>query len=87
MFSKYAQRCFIKIQIERGKNARQCHSALLEACGIETLPYSTVARWAYAFRRGREAVHQNVELANRNQQVILYTRGGQPTTHHVPLEM
>ena len=58
MFSKYKQRCFIKIQIARGKNARQCHTALLEACGRETLPYRSVGRWAYAFRRGREDDYQ-----------------------------
>ena len=62
MFSKYEQRYFIKIQIAGGKNARQCHTALLEACGRETLPYLTVARWAYTFCRGRKDVHQNVEL-------------------------
>ena len=48
----------LQIQIERGKNPRQCRTALLEACGTETLPYRTVSRWAYAFRRGREDVHQ-----------------------------
>ncbi|KAJ4430430.1 hypothetical protein ANN_22646 [Periplaneta americana] len=58
MFSKYEERCFIKIQIARGKNARQCHTALLEACGRETSPYRTVARWKHAFRNGREDVHQ-----------------------------
>ena len=42
MFSKYEQRSFIKIQIARGKNARQCRTALLEACGRDTLPYPTM---------------------------------------------
>ena len=42
----------------KNKNARQCHTVLLEACGRETLPKRTVARWAYEFRRGREDVHQ-----------------------------
>ena len=32
--------------------------SILEACGRETLPHRTVARWFYAFRRGREDVHQ-----------------------------
>ncbi|PSN53204.1 hypothetical protein C0J52_04500 [Blattella germanica] len=58
MFSKYEQRCFIKIQVARGINARQCHTELLEACGKQTLPYCTVASWANAFRREREDVHQ-----------------------------
>ena len=58
MFSKYEQRCFIKIQVARGINARQCHTELLEACGKETSPCRTVARWANAFRRGMEDVHQ-----------------------------
>ena len=56
MFSKCEKRCFIKIRIARGKNSRHCHTALLEACGTETLPYRTVVRWA--FRGGREDVHQ-----------------------------
>ncbi|PSN37524.1 hypothetical protein C0J52_14902 [Blattella germanica] len=41
-------------KVARGINARQCHTELLEACGKETLPYRTVARWANEFRRGRE---------------------------------
>ena len=58
MFCKREQRCFIKILIARGKNARQCHTALLKACDRETLPHRTVVRWAYTFRRVREDVHQ-----------------------------
>ena len=57
MFSKYEQRGFFKIQIARGKNVRQCHTALRKLV-IETLSYCTVARWAYAIRRGREDVHK-----------------------------
>ena len=30
----------------------------MEVCDRETLPYRTVARWAYVFDRGREDVHQ-----------------------------
>ena len=56
MFSKYEQKCFIKIQIAKGKNARQCHTALLEGCGREILPYCIVARWTYAFRRGGKII-------------------------------
>ena len=58
MFSKCEQRCFIKIQIARGTNAHQCHTVLVEGCGKETLRYRTLAKWAYAFRRAREDVHQ-----------------------------
>ena len=58
MLSKYEQRCLIEIQIVRDKNARQCHTALLEASYRGTLPYRTVARWVYAFRRGEEDVHR-----------------------------
>ena len=45
---KYEHRCFIKIKIliGRGKNARQSHTTLLEACGRETLLYHTVVSWA-----------------------------------------
>ena len=48
----------MRTKIAEGKNAGQCHTALLEACGRETLPYRTAARWANAFRRRREDVHQ-----------------------------
>ena len=58
MFSKYEQRCFINIQIARGKIAPQYHTALMEACGRETLTYRTMAGWAYAFHRGREDLHK-----------------------------
>ena len=44
MFSKLEQRTWIKIEVARGKNARECHSGLREACGNEALPYRTVAR-------------------------------------------
>ena len=33
-------------------------NAILEACGRETLSYRSMVRWAYAFHRGREDVHQ-----------------------------
>ena len=54
MFSRYAQRCFIKIQVARGKSASRCFRALQEGCGREVLPYRTIARWVEAFRQGRE---------------------------------
>ena len=38
MFSKYEQRCFIKLQIARRKNAQQCHTALLKFV-VERLYY------------------------------------------------
>ncbi|KAJ4441535.1 hypothetical protein ANN_11391 [Periplaneta americana] len=47
-------------QIARGKNARQCHTAFLEACGRETSLYRTLVRRAHAFRNGREDVHQKL---------------------------
>ena len=57
MFSKYEQRYFITIQRARGKNARQYHTALLDACATEILIYNVKARWAYEFRRASEDVH------------------------------
>jgi hypothetical protein len=58
MFTKSEQRSWIKIQVARNKNARQCHQRLFEACGNDALPYRTVARWVSAFRSGRdETVH------------------------------
>ena len=54
MFCRYEQRCFIKIQVAREKNASQYFRALHEAGGREVLPYRTIARWVEAFRQGRE---------------------------------
>ena len=46
MFNRYEQRCFIKIQVARGRNASQCFRALQEAYGREVLPYRTMQdRW------------------------------------------
>ena len=64
IFSKYKQRCFIKIHIARGKNARQCQTALLEACGI--VPWLG----AYAFHRGRKEVHQCHTAATAVEQSV-----------------
>ena len=54
MFRRYEQRCFIKIQFARGKNASQCFRALQEACRREVLPDRTIVRWVEAFCQGRE---------------------------------
>ena len=37
------QRTYIKISVLRGRNARECHSELVEAVGNNALPYRTVA--------------------------------------------
>ena len=54
MFSRYEQRCYIKIQVASGKNAGQCFRALQKACRRQVLPYRTIARWVEAFRQGRK---------------------------------
>ena len=40
------------IAVLRGRNAKVCHSELIEALGNRALSYRTVARWAAAFQRG-----------------------------------
>ena len=58
MFSKYKQRCFIKIQIAKGKNARQCHTRY---CKIVVERLYHIVPWlggCMHFCRGREDVHQ-----------------------------
>ena len=64
MFSKYEQRCFIKVQVARGKNASQCFRALQEVWGKEVLPYRTIARWVEAFHRGRERCQHRVRAGS-----------------------
>jgi hypothetical protein len=54
MFTIPEQRSWIQIQVVLGKNARQYHQDLLEACGNDALPYQTFARRVYAFRSGRD---------------------------------
>jgi hypothetical protein len=54
MFTKLEQRSWIKIQVAHGKNARQCHQGLIEACGNDALPYRMAARWVSAFCSGRD---------------------------------
>ena len=55
MFTRAEQRVFIKVQVARGRNARQIHKGLREACGDSALPYRTVARWTAAFEAGRQS--------------------------------
>jgi len=43
------QRSYIKIEISRGKNTTEIHSALREVCGEQTVNRSTVSRWALVF--------------------------------------
>src|ERR1043166_7500036 len=56
MFSKVEQRSWIKIEVARGRTAKECHQGLVEAAGSCALPYRTVARWVKAFRLGRQNV-------------------------------
>ena len=53
--TRQEQRSYVKIAVLRGRNAKECHSELTEALGSHALPYRTVARWAVAFQRGRDA--------------------------------
>ncbi|GFV40769.1 uncharacterized protein TNCV_3768161 [Trichonephila clavipes] len=39
------QRAYVKKAVLRERNAMECHSELVEALGINALPYRTVARW------------------------------------------
>ena len=52
MFTRALQ-C-VKVQVARGRNARQMQKALRVACGDSALPYRTVARWTAMFVAGRQ---------------------------------
>ena len=43
--TRLGQRDYIKLVVMRGRNARECHSELMEAVGNNAPPYRTVARW------------------------------------------
>ena len=51
--TRQEQRSYVKIEVLRGRNAKECHPELTEALGNRALPYRTFARWAAAFQRGR----------------------------------
>ncbi|KAJ4430699.1 hypothetical protein ANN_19290 [Periplaneta americana] len=61
-FTKLEQRSWIKIEVTRGRSAQECFQGLREACGDAALPYRTVAQWVKAFRKGRDAVQDNLHI-------------------------
>ena len=48
--TRLEQRAYIKITVLRGRNARECHSELVEAVGNNALPYRTAMRWVLVLR-------------------------------------
>ena len=42
------QHDYIKIAVLQGRNARECHSELVEAVGNNAHPYRTIERWGLA---------------------------------------
>ncbi|PNF14876.1 hypothetical protein B7P43_G05136 [Cryptotermes secundus] len=59
MFTKQEQRSWLKIEVARGRSARNCYQGLREACGDAALPYRTVARWVKLFREERNAIQDS----------------------------
>ena len=51
--TRQEQRSYVKIDMLRGRNEKECHSEFTEALGNRFLPYRTVARWAAVFQHGR----------------------------------
>ncbi|PRD28352.1 UNVERIFIED_CONTAM: hypothetical protein NCL1_32636 [Trichonephila clavipes] len=45
------RRAYIKIAVLRERNAMECHSDLVEALGINALPYYSVTRWIGKYQR------------------------------------
>ena len=60
MFTKLEQRSWIKIEMARGRSTQECFQRLREVCDEAALPFRTVARWVKAFRKGRDAVQDNL---------------------------
>ena len=60
MFTKLEQLSWIKTKVARGRSTQECFQRLREACGNAVLPYHTVARWVKAFRKGRDAIQDNL---------------------------
>ena len=61
------KKSYIKIEILRGKNRTEIHSALREVYGEQTVDRSTVSRWATRFREGHDIIND-------------YPRPGRPKT-------
>ncbi|KAJ4439793.1 hypothetical protein ANN_07921 [Periplaneta americana] len=53
-FTKLEQRSWIKIEVTRGRSAKECFHGLHEAYADAALPYRTVEGWVIAFREGRD---------------------------------
>ena len=60
VFTKLEQSFWIKIEVARSRTTQECFQGLREAYGDPGLPYRTVARWVKAFRKGRDAVQENL---------------------------
>ncbi len=53
---RFEQCAYIRIETLRGKTGREIHEALTEACGSETIGFTTVKRWCKLFLEGRTQV-------------------------------
>ena len=76
---------YIKIVVLRGRNARKCHSELVEVMRNNSLPYRTVARWAAAFQRGCKTSESHTFCTMLDLQLILYCPLCDNTRDHYPL--
>ena len=60
MFTKLEQRSWTKIEVARSHCTQECFQGLHEACGDAALPHRTVAGWVKMFRKGSDAVQNNL---------------------------
>ena len=77
MFTKLEQRSWIKIEVARCRSTQECLQGLRETPGDTALPYPTVAGWVKVFRKGRDAVQDNLrrerpQVENNKNQLLAF---------------
>ncbi len=54
--TRFEQCAYIRIETLHGKTGQEIHEALTEACGSDTIGFTTVKRWCKLFLEGRTPV-------------------------------
>ncbi len=71
--TRFAQHAYIRIETLCGKTGWEIHEALTEACGSDTVGFTTVKRWCKLFLEGRTQVVDEERSGRPSDVVIVET--------------